>query len=69
MAYYSICFLNNLNIIEAKELKEQNARNYKVFIPISNILDLSRILGLNNFNLDPTFQESLGFINRTPQAS
>ncbi len=65
MAYYSLCFLDNLNTVKAKELIEKDAQNYEVPIPISNILNLPRILGLDNFNPNPTFQESLGFISRT----
>ncbi len=33
MAYYNLCFLNNLNAIEAKELEEKDTQNYKVLAP------------------------------------
>ncbi len=66
MAHYSLCFLDNLNAIEAKELKEKDTQNHKVPTLISNILNLPKILGLDNFNPNPAFQESLDFISKTP---
>ncbi len=62
IVYYSLCFLDKLDAIKAIELE---ARNYKVPAPISNVLDLPNILGLDNFNFDPAFQKSLGFSSRT----
>jgi len=38
---------------ETKELKKKKARNHE--IPVSDILNLSSIPGLNNFNPDPVF--------------
>ncbi len=66
MAHYSLCFLDKLDAVKAKELE---ARDREAPTPVSNILDLSNILGLNDFNSDLAFQETLDFSSRTLQAS
>ncbi len=62
MARCSLCFLDKLDAAEAKELE---ARDCEAPALISNILDLPNILGLDDFNLNLAFWETLGFSSRT----
>ena len=55
MARYGLHFLNNLDATEVKEAGEKNTPDHEVPIPVSDILDLSGILDLDNFNPDPAF--------------
>ena len=55
MARYNLRFLNDLDITEIKETGRGEVQDCEVPAPISNILDLSGILGLDNFNPNPVF--------------
>jgi hypothetical protein len=55
MAYYGLRFLNKLDTAKAKEIAEKEARSQETPTLISNIINLPSILGLNNFNPNPTF--------------
>ncbi len=55
MARYSLHFLDNLDIAEAKEVAEKEVPSRKTPPLISNIINLSNILGLDDFDLDPAF--------------
>lgn len=66
MARYGLRFLDDLDTAEVKEVGREEVQDRDVPTPVSDILDLSGILGLNNLDPDPAFWKSLGFINRTP---
>ncbi len=55
MAYHGLYFLDELDTAEAKEVVEKEALGQKTPPLVSNIINLSSILGLDNFNLDPIF--------------
>ena len=69
MARRGLRFLDNLDTAEAKETEWEEAQDREAPAPVSDILDLSGILGLDDFDPDPAFWESLGFVGGTPQAS
>ena len=66
IVYYSLRFLDKLDIAEAKESEEREARDREIPAPVSDVLDLPSILGLNNFNPDPAFWKILDFANSIP---
>ena len=66
MACRSLYFLDNLDTTEAKETKREEVQDREVPAPVSDILNLSGVLGLDDFNPDPAFQEFLDFIGRIP---
>ena len=55
MAHYDLRFLDNLNTTEIKETEREEAQDREAPAPVSDILDLPGILGLDNFNPDPAF--------------
>ncbi len=55
MAYCSLCFLDDLDTVKAKELTEKEAPSRVISAPFSNIINLFIILGLNDFNLNLSF--------------
>jgi hypothetical protein len=55
MARYGLCFLDKLDAAEAKEMAEKEAWSYKTPPLVSNIVNLPSILGLDDFNPNPTF--------------
>ena len=69
MAWRGLRFLDDLDAVETKESEEKEAQNHEIPAPISDILDLSGVLGLDEFDPDPAFWETLDFISGTPQAS
>jgi multidrug resistance efflux pump len=69
MARRGLCFLDELDAAEAKESEEREARDREIPAPVSDVLDLPSILGLDDFDPDPAFWETLGFSGGTPQAS
>ena len=69
MARCGLRFLNDLDTTKAKETGEKNTPDHEVPIPVSDILDLSGILDLDDFDPDLAFWKSLDFISGTPQAS
>ena len=66
MARRSLRFLDDLDITEAKEAGREEAQDREVPTPVSDILDLPDILGLDDFNPDPAFWKSLDFISGIP---
>ena len=62
-------FLDDLDAAEAKEAEREGAQDREAPAPVSDILDLSDILGLDDFDSDLAFWKSLDFVSRTPQAS
>jgi hypothetical protein len=65
--------LDELDELEAREREEQERRNLEAPPPIGPFLtdtvDLSEVLGLDQFDPDPSFWASLGFGGGTPQVS
>ncbi len=55
MARYGLHFLDELDAAKAKEVAEKEAPSQKTPPPVSDIINLPSILGLNNFNPDPAF--------------
>jgi hypothetical protein len=55
IARHGLCFLNDLDVIEVKEVKREGAQDHEVFALVFNILDLFNVLGLDDFNLDLAF--------------
>jgi hypothetical protein len=52
MACRSVFFLNNL---DAVKLKEREDVNQVMPVPVFNVMDSFTVLGLDDFNLDPSF--------------
>ena len=69
MARRGLYFLDNLDTTEARETEREEAQDREVPAPVSDILDLPGVLGLDDFDPDPAFWESLDFVSGTPQAS
>jgi len=64
MTCRGLCFLDKLDVAEAKESEEREARGREIPAPASDILDLLNILGLDNFNPDLIFWKILDFSDR-----
>jgi hypothetical protein len=69
MARRGLRFLDDLDAAEAKETEREEAQDREAPAPVSDVLDLPGVLGLDDFDPDPAFWESLGFVGGTPQAS
>jgi len=66
MTRYSLCFLDKLDTTEAKESEKREARDREILALVSDILDFSSILDLDDFNPDPAFWKILDFFNGIP---
>jgi hypothetical protein len=66
MARRGLRFLDDLDAAEVKEAEREGAQDREAPAPVSDILDLPGVLGLDDFDLDLAFWESLGFVGRTP---
>ena len=68
-----VASLDELDQVEAAEAEERERLNREVPPPhgpfISDSVDLSEVLGLNEFDPDPSFWATLDFAGGTPQAS
>jgi hypothetical protein len=55
MACRGLRFLDNLDAAETKEAKREEAQDREAPAPVSDILDLPNVLGLDDFDPDLAF--------------